>query len=80
MVINIWSCHEFHHISSDSGSDLYMFIVWCRYIAALENATWYAGIQGYKGARWGKESGPQLDLVMENDCFNSRIVCFYARC
>jgi len=24
--------------------------------AALENATWYAGVQGYKGARWGKET------------------------
>jgi len=31
------------------------------YIAALENATSYAGVQGYKGARWGKESGPQLN-------------------
>jgi|EP01047_Picozoa_sp_COSAG01_P038384 hypothetical protein len=27
------------------------------YVAALQNASWYAGVQGYAGARWGKETG-----------------------
>ena len=42
------------------------------YIAALQNATWYAGIQGYGGARWGKESGPQFNREISS---NLRTTC-----
>ena len=42
------------------------------YIAALENATWYAGVQGYRGARWGKETGPQFNREITT---NLRTTC-----
>jgi hypothetical protein len=42
------------------------------YIAALQNATWYAGVQGYQGARWGKESGPQFNRKIST---NLRTTC-----
>ena len=42
------------------------------YIAALQNATWYAGVQGYQGARWGKESGPQFNREIST---NLRTTC-----
>ena len=42
------------------------------YIAARENATWYAGVQGYKGARWGKETGPQFNREIDS---NLRTTC-----
>ena len=42
------------------------------YIAARQNATWYAAVQGYKGARWGKETGPQFDREIDS---NLRTTC-----
>jgi hypothetical protein len=42
------------------------------YPAALQNATWYAKTQGYRGARWGKETGPQFNAEISN---NLRTVC-----
>ena len=42
------------------------------YIAARQNATWYAGVQGYKGARWGKETGPQFNREIDS---NLRTTC-----
>jgi hypothetical protein len=42
------------------------------YIAALQNASWYAGVQGYEGARWGKETGPQFNREISD---NLRTTC-----
>ena len=42
------------------------------YIAALANASWYANVQGYTGARWGKESGPQFNSQIST---NLRTTC-----
>ena len=41
-------------------------------MAALTNATWYAGVQGYAGARWGKETGPQFNPEIST---NLRTTC-----